>query len=99
MAVRGIGYFDGRGQYFKTPQEATLSDLAALLGRMGDGDSLAPGIAKILFDKRRELEHVFRDHDEMVSGAAVADDLMHSPEKATGAAASNVTHLPPARSA
>jgi hypothetical protein len=99
MAVRGIGYFDGRGQYFKTPQEATLSDLAALLGRMGDGDSLAPGIAKILFDKRRELEHVFRDHDEMVSGASLPDEIIDPQERPAGALASNVTHLPPARSA
>ena len=68
MAVRGYGYFDSRGQFFKHPDEATISDLAAMLGRVGEGDSLAPGIAKILLEKRREIEHVFADHDAMVQG-------------------------------
>jgi hypothetical protein len=98
MAVRGIGYFDSKGQYFKTPQEATLSDLAALLGRMGDGDSLAPGIAKILYDKRRELEHVFRDHDDMMNGGNLPEEEVQAAKRPNGVA-SNVTHLPPARSA
>jgi hypothetical protein len=68
MAVRGFGYFDSRGQFFKHPDEATISDLAAVLGRVGEGDSLAPGIAKILLEKRREIEHIFADHDAMVQG-------------------------------
>lgn len=89
MAIRGIGYFDSKGHYFKTPDEATLSDLAGLLGRMGDGDSLAPGIAKILFDKRDEIEEVFRDHDEM----------MQSNREEAAKSASNVSHLPPAKAA
>ena len=71
MAVRGVGYFDSKGHFYRTPDEATLSDLAALLGRMGDGDSLAPGIAKILFEKRREIEHLFHEHDLMVQGGPV----------------------------
>ena len=72
MAVRGYGYFDSRGQFFKHPDEATISDLAAMLGRVGEGDSLAPGIAKILLEKRREIEHVFADHDAMVQGGVEA---------------------------
>jgi hypothetical protein len=74
MAVRGVGYFDLKGNYFRTPEDATLSDLAGLLGRMGEGDSLAPGIARILFDKRHEIEAVFRSYDEMteVSGQQAA---------------------------
>lgn len=75
MAIRGVGYFDSRGHFFKTPDEATLSDLAALLGRMGEGDSLAPGIAKILFDKRDEIESIFCDHDVMMrSGLGESTD-------------------------
>ncbi len=69
MAVRGVGFFDGRGQFFKSPDEATISDLCSLLGRMGEHDSLAPGIAKILFERRREIEHIFADHDSMMQGA------------------------------
>ncbi len=68
MAVRGVGYFDGKGVFHKHPEEATISDLAGILGRVGEGDSLAPGIAKILLEKRREIEHIFADHDAMIQG-------------------------------
>jgi hypothetical protein len=71
MAVRGVGYFDGKGQFHKNPEEATISDLSGLLGRVGEGDSLAPGIAKILLDRRREIEHIFADHDAMMEGLTV----------------------------
>jgi hypothetical protein len=67
MAHTGTGYFDSKGQYFKTPDEATVSDLAALLGRVGDGDSLAPGIALILLEKRAEIEKIFADHEGMLA--------------------------------
>lgn len=69
MAHKGIGFFDGRGHFFKTPDEATISDLSALLGRIGDGESLAPGIAQTLLGRRDDLDRLFREHDEMVKGA------------------------------
>lgn len=65
MAHKGIGFFDSRGHFFKTPEEATISDLSMMLGRIGEGDSLAPGIANILLDKREELERIFAEHDEL----------------------------------
>ncbi len=52
MARTGTGYFDSKGQFFKSPAEATISDLSGLLGRVGEGDSLAPGIAHIMLEKR-----------------------------------------------
>jgi hypothetical protein len=67
MAHTGTGYFDSKGQYFRTPSEATISDLAGLLGRVGDGESLAPGIAFIILEKRTEIERIFADHDAMLS--------------------------------
>lgn len=70
MAHKGIGFFDGRGHFFKTPDEATISDLSALLGRIGDGESLAPGIAQTLLGRRAELERLFAEHDEMMRDAA-----------------------------
>ncbi len=94
MANRGVGFFDSKGQFFRTPQEATLSDLAGILGRMGDGDSLAPGIAKILFDKRREIEHIFRDHDDMLQGRSV-----DAKERVEDQPKSNVTAIKPLKSA
>ena len=69
MAHKGIGFFDGRGHFFKTADEATISDISALLGRIGDGESLAPGIAQTLLTRREELERLFADHDEMTRGS------------------------------
>lgn len=66
MAMRGVGYFDSKGHYFRSPDEATMSDLASILGRVGDGESLALGIAKTLLDHRAEVEKIFSDHDAMV---------------------------------
>jgi hypothetical protein len=66
MAHIGNGFFDKRGHFFKTPEEATASDIAAILGRIGDGESLAPGIAQMLIDRRKDIEDVFAQHDAMV---------------------------------
>ncbi len=66
MAHIGNGYFDKRGHFFKTPEEATVSDIAAILGRIGDGESLAPGIAQMLLDRRDDIEEIFAQHDAMV---------------------------------
>jgi hypothetical protein len=73
MAHSGTGYFDSKGQYYKTPQEATVSDLSNLLGRVGEGESLAPGIAHIMLEKRAEIERIFADHDDMVAASVVAE--------------------------
>ena len=69
MARSGRGYFDRRGHFFKSPREATVSDLAALLGQIGEGESLAPGIAHTLIDKRGEIEALFAEHDMMMEEA------------------------------
>ena len=73
MAKKGTAFFDNKGQFFRTPEEASLSDLAALLGKIGDGESLAPGIAFMLLEKREEIEAVFADHDEMKREEAEAE--------------------------
>lgn len=73
MARKGTGYFDRKGHFFKTAREATVSDIAGLLGQIGDGESLAPGIAQTLIDKREEIERLFRDHDAMMEEDAAAD--------------------------
>lgn len=65
MARKGIGFFNSRGQFFKTPADATASDLAALLGRIGEGESLAPGIAYMLLERRRDIDRIFAEHDAM----------------------------------
>jgi len=67
MARKGTGYFDRRGHFFKTAKDATASDIAALLGQIGDGESLAPGIAHVLIEKRADIERLFAEHDAMLA--------------------------------
>ncbi|MBX7541798.1 hypothetical protein [Qipengyuania sphaerica] len=67
MARKGTGFFDARGHYYKTPEEATVSDLAGVLGKIGDGESLAPGIAHMMLDRRSEIERLFAEHDTMMA--------------------------------
>ena len=78
MAKKGTGFFDRKGHFFKTAKEATESDLAALFGQIGEGESLAPGIAHMLLERRADIERLFAEHDEMVSdqtsgGASLSD--------------------------
>ena len=78
MASTGVIFFDKNQQMFKTPQEATRSDLAAVLGQVGEGESLATGIAQKLLDNRTEIEEIFAQHDRMLSEAGMQDDVaMH----------------------
>lgn len=72
MARKGEGFFDRRGHFFKSAQAATESDLAALMGQIGEGESLAPGIAHMLLERRAEVERLFAEHDEMVASEKAA---------------------------
>lgn len=69
MASIGNAYIDRKGQYHKTQDDATKSDLAAVLGKVGDGESLAPGIASTLLDRRSDIEAIFAEHDVMTGVA------------------------------
>ncbi len=84
MAKKGTGYFDRKGQFFKSAREATASDIAGLLGQIGDGESLAPGIAHMLIEKREEIERLFAEHDEMTQAEGALD----------GGTSGKVTKLP-----
>jgi hypothetical protein len=66
MAHTGTGYFDRKGQYFENPDQASISDLATLLGRIGEGESLAEGIAHLMLQKRAEIIAIFADHEAML---------------------------------
>lgn len=89
MAHTGTGFFDRKGNFFKTAREATVSDLAGLLGQIGEGESLAPGIAYMMLERRAEIERLFAEHDQMLGEEAAM--------KAARAAADpmdNVSKLP-----
>ena len=88
MARTGTGFFDCKGHFFKTARDATVSDLAALLGQIGEGESLAPGIAYFLLERRAEIERLYAEHDAMlVAEAALKSARQTDPS-------SNVAKLP-----
>jgi hypothetical protein len=70
MAHTGTGFFDRKGNFFKSARDATVSDLAALLGKIGEGESLAPGIANMLLERRADIEQLFAEHDQMLGEEA-----------------------------
>lgn len=70
MAIKGNAFFDAKGQFFKTPEQATMSDLSAMLGQIGEGDSLAPGIAFMMMERRADIEKIFVEHDAMIGELA-----------------------------
>jgi hypothetical protein len=70
MAKAATYFEDGRGNPHKTPEAAIASDIAAALGRMGDGEGLANGIALKIIDKRGEIERAFRELDDMKGAEA-----------------------------
>ena len=92
MARKGIGFFDSKGHFFKSPEEATVSDIAALLGKVGEGESLAPGIAHILLRRREDIEKLFAEHDAMMADYAAMIDT-------SVAASANIAKLPEKRDA
>jgi hypothetical protein len=88
MAHTGTGFFDRKGNFFKTARDATVSDLAALLGKIGEGESLAPGIANMLLERRAEIEQLFAEHDHMLQEETAIRAAR------LGEVGDNVAHLP-----
>jgi hypothetical protein len=67
MAIECTAYRDDKGGLHSTPEKATLADLAGVLGRVGEEGGMTAGVAKLLFDKREEIERVFAEHDRMIN--------------------------------
>lgn len=59
MAQTKVAYQDHAGQFHSTPEASNVSDLARLL------DNAAFG--RQVFEKREDIERIFREHDEMES--------------------------------
>ena len=87
MAVSIEAYRDDRGNVHDTPQEAVIADIAAALGRVGDEGGLTNGVAKLILDKRAQIERAFADLDRLV---AQQPDILESVDEPT-------IHLLPAK--
>ena len=85
MAKLGTALFDANGTVHKTPEAATESDIAAVLGKVGEGESLAPGIARTILQKRAEIEALFAEHDKMMKALALPT-AADAPRPTTGLA-------------
>ncbi|WP_447756436.1 hypothetical protein [Sphingopyxis fribergensis] len=85
MATECTAYRDTKGGLHSTPEKATLADLAGVLGRVGEEGGMTAGVAKLLFDKRDEIERVFLEHDAMLASQPAG--TVESPAKPNGAAA------------
>lgn len=73
MAKVVQAYADNRGKRHDTPTDATISDLAAVLGRISLDAGIAGGIAKLILEKRAEIEQVFAQHDAMNQAPVLPD--------------------------
>lgn len=66
MAISIEAYRDDRGNVHDTPAEAVIADIAAALGRVGDEGGLTNGVAKLILDKRPQIEKAFQDYDRLI---------------------------------
>ncbi len=56
LPVRPVqAWIDGRGNLYPTKRAALLVEIERVLGHFGTGDSMAPGIARLIADKRHDL--------------------------------------------
>ncbi|ALC12283.1 hypothetical protein LH20_10005 [Sphingopyxis sp. 113P3] len=74
MAIECTAYRDDKGGLHPTPERATLADLASVLGRVGEEGGMTAGVAKLIFEKREDIERVFAEHDHMLAAAAAAGE-------------------------
>lgn len=65
MAKVAQCFADNSGVTHDTPEEATIADIALALGRLSADSGIAGGVAKLIFDKRTEIEAAFSEFDEM----------------------------------
>lgn len=56
---------DSSGHVFHSREDALGSELATAIGKIGNGDSLTPGIAKTLIDKRADIIALLMAIDDM----------------------------------
>lgn len=65
MAKIMPAFMDIAGQVHASAEAAVLSDLAAALGRTTADSGITGGLAKLILDKRAEIERAFADLDAM----------------------------------
>lgn len=86
MAKAIEAYRDERGNLHHSPASAIVADIAAALGRVGDEGGLTVGVAKLIMEKRAEIEQAFADYDALErAGGSLAEVVEHPARKAAAA--------------
>jgi hypothetical protein len=65
MASVVSAFADNNGNLHSNPVDAVVADLSMILGRVGNDSGLTAGIARILIEKRSEIEAAYADFDAM----------------------------------
>lgn len=58
-------YADNNGALHQTPHDAAVADLTTVLGRIGAEAGITAGLARMIIEKRPDIEAVFSDLDLM----------------------------------
>lgn len=67
MAKIALCFADNSGVSHDTPEAATIADTALVLGRLSTDSGIAGGVAKLIFEKRAEIERAFADFDAIAA--------------------------------
>lgn len=86
MATVIEAYRDNRGNLHLDPASAIVADIAAALGRVGDEGGLTQGVAKLILEKRAEIEMAFADLDRLQHESAQLFELSDHPRLRSGSA-------------
>ena len=84
MARAIEAYQDDRGNLHDSPTSAIIADIAAALGRVGDEGGLTNGVAKLILEKRSEIEQAFADFDSL-GGVPFSEVIDHPTRQAAHA--------------
>jgi hypothetical protein len=86
MATVISAYKDCRGNLHLDPSSAIVADIAAALGRVGEEGGLTQGVAKLILEKRAEIEVAFADLDNLLGKSAKLYDVSKHPKLMTKSA-------------
>jgi len=81
MAKSIEAFRDERGHLHDSPEMAVVADIAAALGRVGDEGGLTNGVARLILDKRREIEQAFADLDKLMATQPMLAELIEHPAR------------------
>ncbi|WP_338242150.1 hypothetical protein [Aurantiacibacter hainanensis] len=65
MAHSIQAYLDNRGHLHTSARSAVIGDITHALGRVGEESGLTEGVARLILEKREQIEKAFADLDAL----------------------------------